>query len=354
MSERMPEPGGVRSLPCIRARSSRRRNTTPCRAARAPRPVVSVCIVNWNCRKLLKACLRSLTSKLQGLRLEVIIVDNASTDGAAEMAARAFPRVVLVRNADNAGFARANNQAARLASGRYLFFLNNDTVAPPGALRRLVEFAHVHPEIGLLGPRLSGRRGRTQVSCRRRPTLAALLHRTILLRWTGLFRAAYRRYRSREAAVDQVRPVEVLMGAALLTRRNVFRKCGGWDEEFRFGGEDIDLCTRIGRGRAVVYHPGIEIIHHGRASSRQRIDYVYAQTLIGVARAMHKAGASVTALGFYKLMITLDEPLHWLRQLSQYLWRRAHGRRAAAERSLAVLHGIGGFLTRGLPEFWRV
>jgi N-acetylglucosaminyl-diphospho-decaprenol L-rhamnosyltransferase len=323
-------------------------------ARRRARPVVSVCVVNWNCRKLLKACLRSLTSKLQGLRLEVIVVDNASTDGAAEMVARAFPRVVLVRNPDNAGFARANNQAARLARGRYLFFLNNDTIVPPGALRRLVEYARAHPEIGLLGPRLRDRRGRTQVSCRRRPTIAALLHRTFLLRWTGLFRAAYRRYRSREAAVDQVRPVEVLMGAALLTRRDVFRKSGGWDEEFPFGGEDIDLCTRIGRDRAVVYHPGIEIVHHGRAGSRQRIDYVYAQTTIGVARSMRKAGASSTALGLYKLAVTLDEPLHWLRQLSQYLWRRACGRRAAAERSLAVLHGIGGFLSRGLPEFWRV
>jgi N-acetylglucosaminyl-diphospho-decaprenol L-rhamnosyltransferase len=320
----------------------------------AARPVVSVCIVNWNCRKLLKACLRSLMSNLQGLRLEVIVVDNASSDGAAEMVAHAFPRVVLVRNADNAGFARANNQAARLARGRYLFFLNNDTVVPPGALRRLVDYARAHPEIGLLGPRLRDWRGRTQVSCRRRPTIAALLHRTCLLRWTSLFRAAYRRYRSRDACVDQVRPVEVLMGAALLTRRGVFRKSGGWDEEFTFGGEDIDLCTRIGRGRAVVYHPGIEILHHGRASSRQRIDYVYAQTIIGVARAMRKAGASSTALALYKFVVTLDEPLHWLRQLGQYLWRRVHGRRAAADRSLAVLHGIGGFLMRGLPEFWRI
>jgi N-acetylglucosaminyl-diphospho-decaprenol L-rhamnosyltransferase len=313
-----------------------------------------VCIVNWNCRKLLKACLRSLTSKLQGLRLEVIVVDNASTDAAAEMVARAFPRVVLVRNADNAGFARANNQAARLARGRYFFFLNNDTVVPPGALRRLVDYARAHPEIGLLGPRLRDQRGRAQISCRRRPTVAALLHRTCLLRWTGLFRAAYRRYRSREAAVDQVRPVEVLMGAALLTRRDVFREIGGWDEDFAFGGEDIDLCTRIGCGRAVVYHPGIEIVHHGRASSRQRIDHVYAQTLIGIARAMRKAGASSTALTLYKVVVTLDEPLRWLRQFGQYLWRRARGRRAAAERSLMVLRGVGGFLAHGLPEFWRV
>ena len=332
-----------------------RLHPTPLDAPRRSRrrPVVSVCIVNWNCRTLLKACLRSLTSKLQRLRLEVIVVDNASMDGAADMVGRLFPRVVLVRNADNTGFARANNQAARLARGRYLFFLNNDTVAPPGALRGLVEYARAHPEIGLLGPRLRDPKGRMQVSCRRRPTVGALLHRTCLLRWTRLFRAAYRRYRSRDGDADAVRPVEVLMGAALLMRRDVFRENDGWDESFTFGGEDIDLCTRIGRRRAVVYHPGVEIVHHGRVSSRQRIDFVYAQTAIGVTRAMRKAGASSASLTLYKLVFTLDAPIHWLRQACQYLVRRARGRTAAAERSLSVLRGLSGFLMRGLAEFWR-
>src|SRR2546423_139423 len=120
--------------------------------ARRRRPVVSVCIANWNCRDMLRACLASLRSKLQRERVEAIVVDNASTDGAAEMVAREFPRVVLVRNAENLGFSRANNQAARLARGRYLFFLNNDTLVPPGALRELVEYLRAHPEVGLLGP----------------------------------------------------------------------------------------------------------------------------------------------------------------------------------------------------------
>jgi N-acetylglucosaminyl-diphospho-decaprenol L-rhamnosyltransferase len=317
------------------------------------RPVVSVCIANWNCRKHLKACLRSLSSKYQRLRLEVIVVDNASTDGAAEMVERCFPRVLLVRNMDNVGFARANNQAARLARGRYLFFLNNDTVVPPGALRRLVEYAREHPEIGLLGPRLRDPSGGTQISCRRRPTVGALLHRTCLLRWTRLFRAAHRSYRSRDGDADAVRPVEVLMGAALLVRRAVFQEHGGWDESYVFGGEDIDLCARIGRNRAVVYYPGVEIVHHGRVSSRQLIDFVYTQTIIGVTRAMRQGDASAAALGFYKLVLTLDAPIFWLRQASQYLYRRLRGRTAAAERSMVVLRGLSGFLLRGLPGFWR-
>ena len=315
--------------------------------------MVSVCVVNWNCRPLLRACLRSLTSKLQRLRLEVIVVDNGSSDGAADMVRRRFPRVVLVRNAENAGFARANNQAARLARGRYLFFLNNDPVVPPGALRRLVEYAQANAEIGLLGPRLRDPHGRVQTSCRRRPTVAALLHRTCLLRWTGLFRAAHRRYRSRDGG-DEVRAVEVLMGAALLMRRAVFRESGGWDERYTFGGEDVDLCTRIGRRRPVVHHPGVEIVHHGRASSRRHIDYVYSHTLTGVARSMRGAGESAAALCLYKIVVTLDSPVQWLRLAVQHLWRQVRGQAAAAERSLVALRGVGAFLRRGLPAFWRV
>src|SRR5690348_4073153 len=123
---------------------------------------VSVCIVNWNCREMLRACLASLLRQSQGIRLETIVVDNASTDGAADRVACEFPEVQLVRNTENRGFSRGNNQAAARASGRYLFFLNNDTVVPPGTLGRLTAFADAHPEIGMIGPRLRGGDGRFQ------------------------------------------------------------------------------------------------------------------------------------------------------------------------------------------------
>src|SRR5271165_627691 len=132
---------------------------------------VSVCIANWNCRELLRASLESLQDQPQGVRLETIVVDNGSSDGAADMVAREFPEVVLVRNPVNRGFSQANNQAAERARGRFLLFLNNDTVVPAGTLHRLVEYLERHPEVGIVGPRLRDGQGRAQVSYRQLPTV---------------------------------------------------------------------------------------------------------------------------------------------------------------------------------------
>jgi N-acetylglucosaminyl-diphospho-decaprenol L-rhamnosyltransferase len=314
---------------------------------------VTVCIANWNCRELLRACLASLHDQPQGVRVETIVVDNGSQDGAAEMVARDFPEVVLVRNAENVGFAKASNQAAALAQGRYLFFLNNDTVVPAGSLRRLVAYADVHPEVGMIGPRLRDGRGRPQISYRRRPTVAALLHRTVLLRWTGLFRRAARRYRRADFNPLEQRPVEVLSGAAVFLRREVFADTGRWDERFGFGGEDIDLCLRINRTRPVVYLPTVEVTHFGRVSSRSNIAFVDSHLPAGHVLALRQAGATPAALWAYKLVVTCDAPLACAAKWWQWFWRRAHGRRTKAARSRLVARGTWYFMTRGLLRFWR-
>src|SRR5947209_1812668 len=256
---------------------------------------VTICIANWNCRALLCDCLESLLDQPQGVRLEAIVVDNASTDGAAEMIADDFPEVVLICNVENVGFARANNQAAGRAGGRHLFFLNNDTVVPEGALARLVAFADAHPEVGMIGPRLRDGRGRPQISYRRRPTVAAMMHRTLLLGWTGLFRRAGRKYRRSSFNPLQQRPVEVLSGAAVFMPRDVFRDCGGWDERFAFGAEDIDLSLRVNRTRAVVYYPDVEIVHFGRVSCRDKLQFAESHLPAGHVRAVGTAGAAPDA-----------------------------------------------------------
>ena len=281
---------------------------------------VSVCIANWNCRDYLRRCLESLLDTHQGVCLEVIVVDNASSDGAADMVEREFPEVILIRNSTNLGFAQANNQASRRAQGRYLFFLNNDTLIPQDALGQLLDFALANPNAGMVGPRLCDASGRTQVSYRLEPTLGTLLHRTALLRWTGLLRGAYRRYRRKDFRTETTRPVEVLMGAAMLIPRDAFFRVGGWDEDFISGGEDIDLSTRIRRVSQAIYHPEVEIVHSGRIRTRTHIGFASSHMNIGLRFARTAATESPRS---FTLVVTLIWPVQTLK--GQYCLRRLLG-----------------------------
>lgn len=314
-----------------------------------------VCIPNWNCRDLLRACLSSLRDNFQGVRFEIIVVDNASTDGAADMVAQAFPDVLLVRNPQNRGFAAACNQAARAARGRFLFFLNNDTIVPAGTLRRLLDYAEAHPRVGMIGPRLIGSDGRTQGSCRARPTLWTFLHRAVLFRWTGLLKSSYKHYR-RQASDPGIEPrkVETLMGAAVWLSRRVLFACGGWDEDYAFGGEDLDLSLRVGRNFDVVYLPEAAVVHYGRVSTRANVGYSAPRVAIGFARYLRKSGTSFLGLAFYKLMVSIDTPLLLSLHGVQFGWRSCLGQWQKAEQSRQRLKEGWAFLTNGFVDFWRV
>ena len=320
---------------------------------RTAAPAVSVCIANWNCVELLRRCLQSLFDYPQGVSLEVVVVDNASTDGAADMVAAEFPQVALIRNDDNRGFSKANNQAAAVARGKYFFFLNNDTVVPPGTLGKFQEFARANPSVGMVGPRLRGNDGAFQISYRRRPTLAALLHRVSLLRWTGLFRRAYYDYRRDSFDPEGVRPVEVLMGAAVFLPREVFETSGRWDEQYRFGGEDIDLSTQVGRSSPLVYIGSVEVMHYGRVSSRKNIGFAAPNVAIGYVRYFRKAGASHAALAAYKTLVTLDAPVQCLGKVLQGGWRLLTGRREKAKKSWLAARGLWHFMRHELVRFWK-
>lgn len=316
-------------------------------------PEVSVCIVNWNCVDLLRRCLQSVYDQPQGVRFEVIVVDNASTDGAADMVEAEFPQVVLVRNRDNRGFSRGNNQAAAVARGKYLFFLNNDTALPPETLGEFVSFARRNPGVGMVGPRLRGIDGNHQISYRTRPTLGALLHRISILRWTGLFRKAYYRYRRDTFEPDGIRPVEVLMGAAVFLPREVFEASGRWDERYRFGGEDIDLSTQVGRDHQLVYFSNVEILHHGRVSSRANVSFSAPNVAIGYVHYFRKSGVGRSALIVYKSLVTVDTPVQILAKLVQAGTRLATGRRSKAKKSWLAARGLWHFLRNDLVRFWK-
>lgn len=322
-------------------------------AASSVIPLVSVCIANRNCKELLHACLASLLEQPQGVPFEIIVVDNGSTDGAVEAIEHSFPSVHLLRNPRNQGFSRANNQAAQVARGKFIFFLNNDTAVPPGALAELVEFQENHPLAWLIGPRLLGIDGRVQRGPRRFPTLATFLHRTSLFRWTGLFRKGYRQYCREVASKDQAQPVEVLMGAALFLRRDRFKDLGGWDEDFFFGGEDMELCLRAGQ-RGLVFHvPSIEIVHHGRACTRLFIGEAARHIPAGFACYLRKQGTSRFGLFLYKLALTLDAPVQLFLKTHLLGWRLLRGQWGKAGKCWNDLKGTASFLLKGLWQFWR-
>ena len=270
------------------------------------------------------------------------------------MVAREFPEVVLVRNAANVGFARANNQAAGTARGRYLFFLNNDTVVPAETLRRLVEFADAHPDVGMIGPRLRDPHGRLQISYRRRPTVAALLHRTRLLRWTGLFRRAYRRYRRPRLRPGSERRVEVLMGAAvLLPRDGVLRlRRLGRGVHLRRRGHRPVPARRPSHGRSSTCRTSRSCTTAGSVRGRTWLRRAERDDRLRALPAQDRHAAPA-ALRLYKLVVTLDAPVQLADQVRAV--RVAAAARPARQggEELAGRRGLWHFLQHGLRAFWR-
>ena len=148
-------------------------------------------------------------------------------------------------------------------------------------------------------------------------------------------------------------PVEVLMGAAMFLPTRSVPRLRPLGRGLLFGGEDLDLCDRVGQRHAIVYHPGVEITHLGRASTRQAIGPATTQILVGFARYLRKAGYSRRDRLLYKLVMTIDAPLQAIEKTLQAGWRLLKGKRAQAEKSLLVARGLTHFLCRGLIPFWK-
>ncbi|CEK12662.1 glycosyltransferase family 2 protein [Chthonomonas calidirosea] len=247
---------------------------------------LSVIILNWNTCELLQACLQSLFESSETVSFEVIVVDNASEDESREMVTQHFPQVRLLVNPRNVGFGAGNNAALPYARGRYLLFLNSDTLVTKGSLSALVRFADEHPDIGIVGPKLLNADGSLQYSCRRYPNLAAGLFRNTLLGRLFPNNRFAADYLMKDWDHASVRDVDWVSGAALFIRRELVEQIGGFDEDFYMYCEDVDLCWRathtplpdrlrnaLGKGAQahwrVVYFPEAVIYHYiGKSSDK--------------------------------------------------------------------------------------
>jgi GT2 family glycosyltransferase len=236
---------------------------------------LTIIIVSWNVRDLLRRCLGSLEggpSQPPNLesRLQVIVVDNASADGSVEMVRSEYPHVRLVVNDENRGFTAANNQGLALGEGRYLLLLNPDTEVVGDALATMVRHMDAHPEVGVVGPQLCYPDGSLQPSRRRFPTLATgLVESTVVQEWWRDNRIL-RRYYMADTADDAIQAVDWVVGACLLVRREAYEQVGGLDEGFFMYSEEMDWCRRIkNAGWEVVYLPTAMVVHHEGKSSEQ-------------------------------------------------------------------------------------
>ena len=232
-------------------------------------PILSIIILNRNTADHLVACLRSLTAHRARRGDEVILVDNASSDGSVEKARAAYPGLRVVANAEDIGFARGNNQGLRMSRGRYVLFLNPDTRFLSAELEVLFALFRRHPRLGLLGCRLRNPDMSSQPSCHAFPTLPRLVLRKSLGR-TGIAQTiVYKHPLFRRCLVDGWSPdsesrVDWILGAFMLGPREPLLGLGGFDESFSYYATDVELCWRIrAAGFQVWYSPAYEIIHYG-------------------------------------------------------------------------------------------
>ncbi|MCB9496382.1 MAG: glycosyltransferase [Fibrobacteria bacterium] len=230
-------------------------------------------IVSYRVRERLRACLESLRQlDPQGPSFEVIVVDNASGDGTCEQLPAAFPEVQFLPMDRNLGFSIGCNRGASRSKGRFLLFLNPDTVVFPDTLRKVVEFADTHPEAGIVGCRILDGDGRLQLACRRSiPTLAVALPRLTGLSFLFPKSRVFGRYNLTYLDPEVSTPVEAVSGSFLMIRKNVFDSIKGFDEDYFLYAEDLDLCLRVARaGHQIWYCGEASIIHHKGQSAATR------------------------------------------------------------------------------------
>ncbi len=234
---------------------------------------LSILIVTYNSAPLMDALLGQLQAEINsphfGFKAEVVLLDNGSRDGTAELVATLHPWVTLVPNTVNLGFAAGNNLAAKSATGRYLLLLNPDAVPAAGALAQGIALMDAHPEAGMAGGELRNTRGEREPSARMFPTL-----RDEIFTMSGLAAKypnsrTFARLDRRWADPEQDAAVDWIPGAFVFLPRSVFMQLGGFDERFFMYYEEVDLCRRLQQsGYAVLYWPRLKAVHIGGASAK--------------------------------------------------------------------------------------
>jgi len=269
---------------------------------------VEIVIVNWNSRSLLRECVVALDRSTIAERLSVCIVDNASTDGSADGLGTERVRATLLRNSENRGFAAACNQGARIGQAPLIFFLNPDVRIEPDTVERAVNYLTepCNSRVGILGIQLLDANGTVWRSCARAPTMTMLLLRTMFL--DRLCPQLVFPHFLAEWDHRDTRPVDQVMGAALMIRRPLFEKLGGFDERFFVYYEDVDLCEAARKsGWNVTHFAGARAIHVGGGTTQavrdRRLAYEIRSRLEYAAK--HHGRTAAFLLGLFIVVLEL-------------------------------------------------
>lgn len=240
------------------------------------RVTLSIIIVSYNVKDLLEKCLASVSRATETIDSEVFIVDNASTDGSAELLPALFPGFHFISNTTNTGFAKANNQALALCTGEFVLFLNPDTLVPADCFQLCIAFMHEHPEAGALGVKMLN--GDNQFLKESRRGIPGPM--TSFWKLSGVIKLfprskVFAKYYMGHLDENKTSEVEVLSGAFMFVRKKVLDITGGFDERFFMYAEDIDLSWRILKaGYKNYYFPETAIIHYKGASTKKDFRYV--------------------------------------------------------------------------------
>lgn len=284
-------------------------------------PSLSIVIVNWNTRDMLLDALSSIYQHPPNHPMQVIVVDNASTDGSAQAVAQQFPQVELIASPHNTGYAEGNNIGIQRAHGDFLLLLNPDVLLPPNGLQTALHTASQEHNLGALGVKLVNPDGTTQRSVRGFPTPFAVLCEALGIsrifpnsRKLAAYRMPWFNY-TQPAEVDQP------MGTFLLIPKTALQKVGLLDQQFRIFFNEVDWCYRAKQaGLRILYSPKVEVVHYGGGGTSQAAPQMAWESRDGLLRFYRKHYPSL-----------LFAPVYWITVITSWIhaWWTARRRRAA-------------------------
>jgi GT2 family glycosyltransferase len=235
---------------------------------------LSIVIVSYNVKRLLKKCVDSIFRFQKGLKFEVIVIDNHSSDQSIGMLREKFAQIELRENKRNLGFSAACNQGIEKSRGRYVLLLNPDTEFTPGGITEMIRFMETHPQVGICGPRMEGPDRRVHFSCRSFPSyLTAFSSGQSLLNRLFPGNPLSTKYLLTNRDRTKVGEVDWVSGSCLLTKLEVFERIGHLDETFFMYVEDVDFCYRAKKENLQVYYfPQVTVLHHiGESTKGKRV-----------------------------------------------------------------------------------